>query len=103
MTMLEPHRGLTRGGTTHGQALTEFALIFPVLMLILLGVVDLGRGVYAYAAVSNAAREGGRTAIVNQYLPDIVSRAAAQATALGISTTILAPPPECRLALPACA
>jgi Flp pilus assembly protein TadG len=70
-----------------GQALTEFALIFPVLMLMLLGVVDLGRGIYAYNAVSNAAREGGRTAIVNQYAQDVVDRAAAQATALGISTS----------------
>lgn len=70
--------------TRRGQALAEFALIFPVLMLMFMGVVDLGRGIYAYNAVSNAAREGGRTAIVNQNQQDIQDRAAAQATALGI-------------------
>ena len=70
-----------------GQALVEFALVFPLLMLILMGVVDLGRGIYAFNAVANAAREGGRTAIVNQNASDIRNRAAAQATALGIPTT----------------
>lgn len=70
-----------------GQALVEFALIIPVLVLIVLAMFDLGRGVFAFNEISNAAREGGRTAIVNQYAPDIVARAVAQATSLDISTT----------------
>lgn len=49
-----------------GQALVEFALIFPILILVLFGLVDLGRGVYAFSTVSNAAREGARVAAVNQ-------------------------------------
>jgi len=36
----------------------EFALIAPILMLILVGILDLGRAVNAYVTVSNAAREG---------------------------------------------
>jgi Flp pilus assembly pilin Flp len=36
----------------------EFALIAPVLFLLLIGIIDLGRAVNAYVTVSNAAREG---------------------------------------------
>jgi Flp pilus assembly protein TadG len=49
-----------------GQALVEFALIIPIFLLILLAIFDLGRGVFAYTSVTNAAREGARLAIVNQ-------------------------------------
>jgi Flp pilus assembly protein TadG len=44
----------------------EFALLFPVLILLLFGIVDLGRGVYAYNTIDNAARQGARVATVNQ-------------------------------------
>lgn len=77
-----------------GQSLVEFALVLPVLLLILMGVFDLGRAIYAFNAVSNAAREGARTAIVDQGPDDIVPgalsaavEAANQATALGLDPT----------------
>jgi len=57
-----------------GQGLAEFALVFPVLILILMGIFDLGRAVFAFNALGNAAREGVRVAIVNQYVPDIRQR-----------------------------
>ena len=75
-----------------GQSLVEFALLLPVLILIFMGIVDFGRAIYAYNAVSNAAREGARLAIVDQrtgaggaYLAAI--EAANQATALGLDPT----------------
>jgi Flp pilus assembly protein TadG len=49
-----------------GQALVEFALVFPVFLIILFGIVDFGRAIYAYNTLANAAREGARIAIVNQ-------------------------------------
>ena len=67
-----------------GQALIEFALVVPLVLLIFMSVFDFGRAIYAYNAISNAAREGGRTAIVNQYAADVESRASKQAVALGI-------------------
>ena len=70
-----------------GQALVEFALILPLLMLIMLATVDLGRAVYAYNSVANAAREAVRTAIINQDWQTIRDRASQQATGLGIKTT----------------
>lgn len=71
-----------------GQSLVEFALILPVLVLLLMGVFDFGRAIYAFNAVSNAAREGARTAIVDQSsasgVPVAATEAANQATALGL-------------------
>ncbi|MHB1295731.1 MAG: TadE/TadG family type IV pilus assembly protein [Anaerolineae bacterium] len=47
-----------------GANLVEFALVLPVLLFLLIGVVDFGRGYYTYIAVTNAAREGARRAVV---------------------------------------
>jgi hypothetical protein len=45
------------------QALIEFALISPVLLLLLFGIVDIGRAVFYYDTINHAAREGARTAV----------------------------------------
>jgi Flp pilus assembly protein TadG len=76
-----------RRPTTRAQALVEFALVLPVLLLILFVIFDFGRAIYAYNAISNAAREGGRTAIINQYPDAVRAKAAQQATAVGLPTT----------------
>jgi TadE-like protein len=49
-----------------GQALPEFVLVLPLILLIFFGVFDLGRAVYIYNTLSNAARQGARVASVNQ-------------------------------------
>jgi len=72
---------------TRGQALVEFALILPLLLILLMAVIDVGRLVFAYNSVSNAAREAGRTAIVNQTAVTIREKAAQQAAMLGLPTT----------------
>ena len=43
-----------------GQNLVELALILPLILVILIGVLDLGRIFFAQIAVANAAREGVR-------------------------------------------
>jgi Flp pilus assembly protein TadG len=51
------------GGGRHrsrGQALVEFSLAFSVFVLIVFGLIDLGRVVYAHNSLSEAAREGAR-------------------------------------------
>jgi len=48
-----------------GDGLVEFALIVPLLLLLLFAVLDGGRAVYAYHVVANAAREGARFASVS--------------------------------------
>jgi Flp pilus assembly protein TadG len=73
-----------RQGRSRGQALVEFALVLPVFVLVLMGIFDLGRAVYAYNTISNAARSAIRVAIVDQNLELIKERAAQQAVALGV-------------------
>ncbi len=45
-------------GSKRGQSLAEFALILPVLVLLMLGTIDFGRVFFAYVSVTNAARNG---------------------------------------------
>jgi Flp pilus assembly protein TadG len=49
-----------------GQALVEFSLILIPFLVILMGIADLGRGVYMGSGVSQAARELARAAAVTQ-------------------------------------
>jgi hypothetical protein len=48
-----------------GQALVEFALAIIVFMVLLMGVFDLGMGIYKFNGVSQAARELARVASVH--------------------------------------
>ncbi|HEY2917008.1 MAG TPA: TadE/TadG family type IV pilus assembly protein [Candidatus Limnocylindrales bacterium] len=49
-----------------GQALVEFSLVFPLLVLFAVAMIDMGRAVWAYTQITNAARQGARVAAVNQ-------------------------------------
>jgi Flp pilus assembly protein TadG len=73
-----------RRDTRRGQTLVEFALILPVFLLLLMGIFDFGRAVYAYNTVANAARQAVRLAIVDQEPAKIQDLAAKQAASLGI-------------------
>ena len=106
---------MKRAQRSTGQALVEFALVFPVLVMILLCIFDLGRAVFAYNIIGGAAREGARVAAVNQIQssPDCVNNrpvvnpatphwsikrcAADEAATLGLTesdvTVAFAPPP----------
>jgi Flp pilus assembly protein TadG len=97
-----------RGGRSgDGQGLVEFAVVLPVILLLFLGIFDLGRAVFAVNTIANAAREGARVAAVDQVLtsPDCVESmpvedpanphwsvkecAAAAAQALGVPTSAI--------------
>ena len=54
---------------SRGQALVEFSIAFIVFMALLMAVVDLGRGIYMYNGVSQAAREIARTTSVHPGTP----------------------------------
>jgi Flp pilus assembly protein TadG len=47
---------------TRGQALVEFALVLPLFILLLAGMIDFGMGLYSYMSVINGARDAGRLA-----------------------------------------
>ena len=50
--------------TVSGQSLVEFALIFPLIILLLMGLFDIGRAVLYYSTLNTAVREGTRLAII---------------------------------------
>ena len=50
--------------TVSGQSLVEFALIFPLIILLLMGLFDIGRAVFYYSTLNTAVREGTRLAII---------------------------------------
>jgi hypothetical protein len=53
--------------TQRGQSLAEFAMILTPLMMVLLGIIQMGLVLSAYVTMSNAAREGARAATVYLY------------------------------------
>jgi Flp pilus assembly protein TadG len=76
-----------------GQALVEFALVFPLILLIVVVFIDLGRIVYFHSALTNAVREGARYGIVHQYTTntqrqsDIAQRVVNYAIGMPVNTT----------------
>jgi Flp pilus assembly protein TadG len=81
-------RRTTAGGPRdRGAAAVEFALLLPVLLLIVFGIIDFGRALNAQITLTQAAREGARLAALNQ--ADVVSRTQAAATGLsGVTVTV---------------
>lgn len=53
------------------QGLVEFSLIAPILLLIIFGVIDFGRGLYYYITLQQSANEGARVAVRASYYTDI--------------------------------
>ena len=45
-----------------GAAAVEFALVVPILLVMVFGIIDFGLAINRYAMVNNAAREGVREA-----------------------------------------
>jgi Flp pilus assembly protein TadG len=64
-----------KANPSKGQGLVEFALLLPILVLIIFGVLELGRAFFAFIAISNAAREGAR---VFTFRPDVTTVANVQ-------------------------
>jgi Flp pilus assembly protein TadG len=48
-----------------GQALVEFSLSIVIFLVLMMAIVDLGRGIYMFNGVSQAAREIARVASVH--------------------------------------
>ena len=61
-------RSKQRRGLQRGQGLLELTMVLPSLLLILIGIIDLGRVFFDYAAISNAAYEAARQAARGSYL-----------------------------------
>ena len=49
-----------------GQGVLEFAMVLPILAMVVLVCILFGKALYAYIQVTHAANEGARLAAVNQ-------------------------------------
>lgn len=66
---------MTRIRSERGAELVEFALVFPLLLLVTLGIVDFGLLFQRYEVLTNAAREGARVSVLPGYnSADVVAR-----------------------------
>lgn len=76
-----------RRRTERGAAMVEFAILLPLLLLVIAGIVDLGRAFFTEVALTNAAREGARAAAISTATPaDVQVRAQASAPGLTVTT-----------------
>jgi Flp pilus assembly protein TadG len=51
---------LKNRGHYSGQGMVEFAIVFPLLLIVLFGIFEFGRVMFAYSSVIAASREGAR-------------------------------------------
>jgi Flp pilus assembly protein TadG len=67
----------------HGAAAVEFALVFPLLIILIFGIIDFGLAMNSQIVLNNAAREGARTASLGgSYDQTIAAATAAEGTLL---------------------
>jgi Flp pilus assembly protein TadG len=70
MTQKRPHRRA-------GAAAVEFAFVAPVFVLLLLGVIELSRGMMVQQIITNATRQGAREAALPESTIDSVKNSVA--------------------------
>jgi Flp pilus assembly protein TadG len=78
----------SRWRSEDGAQLVEFALVLPMLLLVVLGIAEFGFIFQRYEVLTNAAREGARIAVLPGYsTADVQARVAAYVTAGRVPTT----------------
>jgi Flp pilus assembly protein TadG len=80
-----------------GAELIEFALVFPLLLLVVVGIMDFGLLLRQYEVLTNAAREGARVAVLPGYAPaDVQARVNQYLVASGMAAAptppVVSPP-----------
>jgi Flp pilus assembly protein TadG len=58
--MIKSTKKSTKSKMEKAQAMVEFAIVFPIVLLITYGLIEFGRMIFIYTAVTGAARESAR-------------------------------------------
>jgi len=82
-------RARLRSGSEEGAAAVEFALVVPLLLTLLFGIVEFGTAYNAQILVTNAAREAIRAANVAESATSVDARRAAADTAASTTLDII--------------
>ena len=84
---------LSRGiSDIRGVAAIEFAIIIPMLVMMVVCTVDLGMGIYRNMQVQNSAQAGARYAMTHSFDATLISKAVSNAT--GVQGIVASPPPS---------
>lgn len=76
----------THWRSERGSQLIEFAIVVPILLLVLAGIFDFGMMFRTFEVVTNAAREGARVGVLPGYAPvDVQARVDAYMAAAGLN------------------
>lgn len=81
--------GCPKSKREQGQALVEFAMVLPILVLLVVGMMQFGLLFHEYLLVNHAAREGARVATLGGSDAEIV--AAVNTAAASASDTTIVP------------
>ncbi|HKE73567.1 MAG TPA: TadE/TadG family type IV pilus assembly protein [Acidimicrobiales bacterium] len=76
-----------------GAVMVEFAIVLPVLLLILLGIIEFGRAYNAQVSIQAAAREGARELALRHGTADVASATRDAAPSVTIDTVAQTPCP----------
>jgi Flp pilus assembly protein TadG len=79
-----------------GAAAVEFALLSPILLILVFGIIDFGLAMNAQIIVANAVREGARTAALGGSYDATITAATRAET--GVVGTVPTPTATCKLA-----
>ena len=71
-----------------GTTAVEFALLLPLLLMMVFGLIDFGRALNAQLTLTQAAREGARLAALGAPVPAVAARTQTAAAGLGGSVTV---------------
>ena len=73
----------------HGATLVEFALVAPVVLLVVVACLDFARALNAYVTVANASREGARYATLHPAADNAAIRSAVRSRAVPLDTSAI--------------
>jgi Flp pilus assembly protein TadG len=65
MVMKSTLKIATKNNLERGQSLTELAISFPVILLLMIGTLDFGMAIYSYLVIRDAAQEGALYGSIN--------------------------------------
>jgi Flp pilus assembly protein TadG len=72
-----------------GASAVEFALVLPILLLLVIGILEFGRAYHVQTTLSNAARDGVRVMALQDSAAAAKTRVAKSAPTLGITTDMI--------------
>jgi hypothetical protein len=83
------------GGRQRGQSMVEFALVVPVFLILVFGIIDFGLGLRAWISITNAAREGARVGAVRGSCSEIEAQVMNTSGGLVTSASQIDIDPDC--------